>query len=269
MGFNEFIQIIRKSVFFKGIIFGFVELFFSICIIYVIILGHLKESLENLDLVFSIPNIFLVIVLCTHPILSRTTSLTMQGIESLYYCCLIREFSSVRTFIINRYIWWFWFHPYMWVLNALAFIACLVLYALIIAVTILLATSYPSSAEIPFSDLKFPIWGTITFLDFITAFYIANLGYATWKRIGVFCSRIFLVDCIFGDCVTYAKVFNYILSETQVNFRMDTHMIPDDKLAEDGQQEDGQQEDGQKDEGDELQEDQGEIVREVVQDVQS
>jgi len=109
----------------------------------------------------------------------------------------------------------------------LAFLACYAVYALVIVVSIIIFSDTPSTS------LEFPIWGTLVLVDGLLLFYILNLFYATWKRIGVFFARLFLCECdeFYGDCFTYAKIFNYILSETQVSFRMDTQMIPDDRVA--------------------------------------
>jgi len=164
--------------------------------------------------------------------------MAMQGIENLYYNCHLRAFSIFRTFWINRYIWWFWFHPVMWVINRLFFVICYGLFIMVFIATAFIANaSIDNPVPNPFSsgispsilgEMKFPIWGSVAAVLLFTLFYFVNLLYATWKRLGVMFSRLCLVDCLYGDCYTYAKVFNYILSETGVNFRMDTHMTPED-----------------------------------------
>jgi len=205
-----------------AIYYSMIEFLYTLCLIFVAIFIDLLDVLETNSPAPSSDFILVIVVALLHPIISRFTSMCLQGIKATNSSKQLRAAPKARIAALNFYVRWFWFHPLMLILNLAIYGVTFYLYISIWFVTAHLQPRIQARAE---AFIQGFLIGLLILVNIFTVFYMINLSYAILKRAGTFFSKCCGCPSKYPfDCSTYAKAMNRGLEECQASFRMNAHM---------------------------------------------
>jgi len=211
-----------------AIFYAMCEFLYTLCLIFVVIFIDLLDVLETQTTTPSTDFILVLVVALLHPIVSRFTSMCLQGIKSANSSRQLRAAPKARIAALNFYVRWFWFHPLMLILNMAIYGGTFYLYISIYFVTAHLQPRIQARSE---AFIQGFLIGLLILVNIFTVFYMVNLSYAILKRMGTFFRKCCGCACpafccgkITLDCSSYAKAMNRGLEECQASFRMNADM---------------------------------------------
>jgi len=198
------------------------EFLYTLILIFMVIFINLNDIQTTGDIIPSQEFILVLVVALIHPIISRYTSMCLQGIKAANASKQLRAAGKARMAALNGYVRWFWFHPAMLLLNLAIYGVTFYLY---ISIWVVTASLTPKISLRPEGEIQGCLVGILILSNILTVFYMVNLSYGILKRLGVFFSRCCGCACKYPlDCSTYAKAMNRGLQDCSASFRMDNYM---------------------------------------------
>eukprot|EP01124_Arcella_intermedia_P022866 TRINITY_DN3500_c0_g1_i1.p1 TRINITY_DN3500_c0_g1~~TRINITY_DN3500_c0_g1_i1.p1 ORF type:complete len:414 (+),score=66.88 TRINITY_DN3500_c0_g1_i1:37-1278(+) len=206
-----------------------ISIYYAMCeFVYTVVLIFLAIFVSLIDITntgSTVPTSSFVLVLVVailHPIISRFTSMCLQGIKSITSSYLLRQVPKVRLAALRIYIHWFHFGWINLIVCGVCYGVTFYLYISIWVITSIMSNKITVRDEPVIQGF---IMGLLILVNIFTVFYMINLSYALIKRLSVFLSRCCGMNCGFPfDCSTYAKAMNRGLANCNANFMMNTHM---------------------------------------------